>query len=372
MRKLLLLCSMCCGLAVSAQDENVVVPEVDYDHVEQTDFKDNWFISGFVGGLQSTGSYLTQTPYLKRLNPTGAIAIGKNITPINEIRLMVDMERNAGQFDGADKFNFKSAGVSAEWMVNFVNWIAGYRENRVFGLKSIIGLRGLYAWDMPENADVAEYKNGNKAVVGMKLGLEASFRLNTKWSIDVDATHTLFSNTFDGQDASCNRADGQFQLMVGATYHFRNKTNKIRQFANVHNDLNTYARVNQTLKDLDAKTKALKENPNVKLENVNVDKKVIYTLIAFAPQQSYVDDLQQTNVYTTAKLWEKHKDAAILICNATGEKDELFENRAKAIKQILTTRWEVPSNKIKVIADEAKAKKESEKSDYKIIFIVNE
>jgi len=367
---------MCCGLAVQAQNEIVTVPEVDYDHVEQTDFKDNWFISGFVGVQQSTGSFLSQTSYGKRLNPVGAIAVGKNITPINEIRLMVDMERNSGQWDGLDKFNYKSAGVSAEWMVNFVNWIAGYRENRVFGLKSIIGVRGLYSWDYPENPDVTNYKDGNKAVVGLKAGLEASWRLNTKWSIDVDAAYTLFSNTFDGQDQDVpnvsNRADGQLQLMVGATYHFRNKTNKIRQFANVHYDQSTVNNVNETLKNLRDRTNYLKENPNKEYKKIEVDQKVIYTLIAFAPQQSYVDTLQQTNVYNTSKVWAEHKDAPIYICNAAAEDTELFQNRAKAIKQILTTRWSVPSNKIKVVSDESKIKKAVEKSDYKIIFIVNE
>ena len=111
----------------------------------------------------------------------------------------------------------------------------------------------------------------------------------------------------------------------------------------------------QRLKEIgdlrDKTNKRLKDLEDM-ADTIDVDAKVIYTLIAFDEGQAEVDRLQQTNLYTTALAWSRDTKSLIFITNSSGVDDRLFRRRVKEIVNILTERYEIPVHKIRVFANE--------------------
>lgn len=353
----------------SIEVEGVRIPVVDKMHVEQTRFGYNWYWGIQAGVLQSWGSNTSNLGLGQKLNPTISLTLGKEITPISEARFELFYGRNTGYKD--EKYNWNTAGLYVAYLPNLTNLFWGYGERRSWNLKAVIGAGLESGWGFSNNLEKT-YEHGLflNSLIGLEAGLHAAFRLNDRMKFTVEATEHFLDDSFDrNRDQADHTWDGHLNVKVGITYHIGEVYHK-RHFQHVRNDMTLYAEQQKELDDLREKADSLRKNPNVVSVPVEVNKDIVYTLIAFDPKTTTVDRLQQANIFTTAKIWETRPDSYIYITNSTGENDKLFRDRAESIKRLLKERYNISDSNIKIEASEADVRKG--KTQTSIIFIVNE
>lgn len=374
--------------------DGIKVPLVERRYVANTYFQDNWYVGAYAGGVYNWGSDCSKAGFFKKIGPAFALNVGKQLTPVSDLRLVVGYTRNTGvtddQFTGFGhpelnhktfKFNAYSLGV--DYMMNFTNLICGFRENRFLNIYGIIGLGGSMSRDYETDAYSQFYDNshaaqlGNKdkyhnrqhSLVNIRAGVGATFNLSHKWDLHVEAVNHFIDNSYDGNPTTGNIWDGRVDVLAGVTYHFKNRGGKDAGFYYPRHDMELYNRKLAAINDLREKTRLRKkEVEEMEPDTVAVNAHVTYTLIAFDGGSTTVDRLQQTNIYTTALAWTKAPQSKIYITNSIAVDNKLYRGRAEAIRDILVERYEIPASKINIVANE---KTIHPKGDY-IVFIVNE
>ncbi len=380
------------------------VPLVESHYVAPTHFQDNWYVGVYGGVTSNWGSDDSHAGFFRVMGPAAAITVGKMITPVSDIRLQFSYNRNTGvtdnSFSASDffhnldlnpadythkRFKWNSYGIAFDYMANFTNLICGFRENRAFHFKGLLGLGGsvssgytsgkfadVLGQDNSHSAQLGnndKYQNRRHSLVSIRAGLVADFLITRNWNLHLEAIENFLDNSFDSNPTTKNTWDGHLDVLVGVTYHFKNKGGANPGFYYPRHDMSVYQKKLQQVKDLQNKTKKkLKEIEEFVPDTVNVDAHVMYTLIAFDDESSTIDRLQQTNIYTTAVAWSRNTKMPIYITNSNVVDDKLFRKRAEGIRDLLIERYEIPASVIKIVADEKNVRPTK---DY-IVFIVND
>lgn len=406
----LTLLSSAMAMAQLSQDSTVTiidgmkVPLVERKYVAPTHFQDNWFIGTYGGVTSNFGSDDSHAGFFRIMGPAAAITVGKEITPVSELRLQINYNRNTGVTD--DKFNendyfnasgfnardfeherfrWNTFGINIDYMPNFTNLLFGFREKRIFHFKGLVGLGGSvssgYTTDKfanaldRDNSHGAQLENNDKydsrrrSLIQIRAGLAGTFLLSPNWHLNVEAVENFLDNSFDSNPTTKNTWDGHLDVMVGVSYHFKNKGGVNPGFYYPRHDMSVYKKKMELAQNIRQKAdKRKKEVAEMPAEVIDINAHVMYTLIAFDEGETTVDRLQQTNIYTTANAWAKAPKSIIYITNSTGQDNKLFQKRAEAIKDILLERYEIPAAVIKIVASEKDIRPTG---DY-IEFIVND
>lgn len=352
------------------------VPLVEKSYVATSNFVDNWYI-GLYGGVTSNwGSDVSHSPFFKVMGPAAAFTLGKEITPISAVRLQVNYIRNTGVTDdqfGEDlagfihnRYRWNSYGLNVDYLLNFTNLIFGFRENRKFYLQGVIGVGGSVSRNYNTgrfNGDQDnshgnqllnkdKYDNRKHSLVNLRAGLATTFFVARNWSLHAELVGNLLDNSYDSNPTTQNTWDGHNDLLVGISYRFNNKGGQAPGFYYPRHDMKVYESKLKEIGDIRDKTNKRLNDLAEQTDTLDVDAKVIYTLIAFDANDATVDRLQQTNIYTTVLAWARDTKNLIYITNSSGVDDRLFRRRVKAIVDILVERYEVPVDKLRVFANE--------------------
>lgn len=352
------------------------VPLVEKSYVATSNFVDNWYI-GLYGGVTSNwGSDVSHSPFFKVMGPAAAFTLGKEITPISAVRLQVNYIRNTGVTDdqfGEDlagfihnRYRWNSYGLNVDYLLNFTNLIFGFRENRKFYLQGVIGVGGSVSRNYntgrfngdQDNSHGSQlvnkdkYDNRQHSLVNLRAGLATTFFVARNWSLHAELVGNLLDNSYDSNPTTQNTWDGHNDLLVGISYRFNNKGGQAPGFYYPRHDMKVYESKLKEIGDIRDKTNKRLNDLAEQTDTLDVDAKVIYTLIAFDADDATVDRLQQTNIYTTVLAWARDTKNLIYITNSSGVDDRLFRRRVKAIVDILVERYEVPVDKLRVFANE--------------------
>lgn len=352
------------------------VPLVEKSYVATSNFADNWYI-GLYGGVTSNwGSDVSHSPFFKVMGPAAAFTLGKEITPISAVRLQVNYIRNTGVTDdqfGEDlagfihnRYRWNSYGLNVDYLLNFTNLIFGFRENRKFYLQGVIGVGGSVSRNYntgrfngdQDNSHGSQlvnkdkYDNRQHSLVNLRAGLATTFFVARNWSLHAELVGNLLDNSYDSNPTTQNTWDGHNDLLVGISYRFNNKGGQAPGFYYPRHDMKVYESKLKEIGDIRDKTNKRLNDLAEQTDTLDVDAKVIYTLIAFDANDATVDRLQQTNIYTTVLAWARDTKNLIYITNSSGVDDRLFRRRVKAIVDILVERYEVPVDKLRVFANE--------------------
>lgn len=364
--------------------QGVKIKVTDPMHVRQTHFKDNWFIGIMGGAYQSWGSFTSKTAFLSKLGPSAAIVVGKDITPISTIRAMLLYGRSTGQVtpdvmpENPDHiYHWHNSALYLSYMPSLTNLFCGYKEDRFLNIKGVVGIGLEQSWDITTDA-VDRKKNLDYrhtlfaySLVGLQAGLHASMRLNDRLHLTLEATENFLDDSYDRNRQQADHThDGHLNLHLGLTYHL-GKNRENRQFVNVVNTLTTLEQMDDTLNNLRNNNKYLVKNPKHIKKEIVSDAEVIYTLIAFDHGSSFVDRMQQTNIYNTAAIWERRKDSNVFICTTSKTDNQLFRDRVDAIKHVLADRYQIPDSQVIGVADE-KDIKSLMKGKTAIVFVIND
>ena len=381
------LLTLCVAMSASAQrnrdNDSIIqildemgVPLVEKSYVANSSFVDNWSLALYGGFSTNWGSDMSHISFFRNKGVTSAITLGKDVTPLSSVRLQLNYVRNTGVTDNQftdemaafnhKRYKWNSYGLNVDYMLNFTNLILGFRENRKFHFYGVVGVGGSVSRNYTTGDFVGDmdnshgqqvhnndkYDNRQHSLVNIRAGLASAFYLSRNWSLCVEAVGSLLDNSYDSNPTSENTWDGHVDFQVGIKYRFNNKGGQAPGFYYPRHDMTVYRQRLKEIGDLRDKTnKRLKDLEDM-ADTIDVDAKVIYTLIAFDEGQAEVDRLQQTNLYTTALAWSRDTKSLIFITNSSGVDDRLFRRRVKEIVNILTERYEIPVHKIRVFANE--------------------
>ena len=366
------------------------------DYQFPSSFTDNWHLGLMIGAMNTWGSYDKEASWLDRTNYAAALNFGKYMTPVNDVRLQLFYGRGTG-VRGADAnwnpsypydqafeqsiadfhtYNWHTVGIAGQWLPNFTNLLLGYRPGRIFTLSGIVGIGLEHTWTYSEKnlsyvSVWAEHKQAAtpRNLVSLQYGLQGLLRLSNRWYLEAEVTESYLDDTYDGL-ISDQKWDGHLNLLVGLTYRFRSKNDRLREQGPF------YDKYRQAEDLLDQKRNQLNDalaNQQRTQDLVDVTKNVTYTLISFDEGKIEVPRLQQNNVYQTAEAYRQLPASRIFITNSSKRDDGQFRQRAWNISKLLNQRWQVPLEDIWVDADEAHIQQLQipEAKNY-IIFIINE
>lgn len=232
----------------TAQEATAVTEETTSEEItnsrryEVGGFADNWSV-GIGGGVNMyLGEHDRQMKTRDRFSPNLDVYVGKWFTPVVGMRfgytglnfkgltnVDTNMPNSIGEaYNGTNgfkelyvqKFNFFN--LHADFMLNLVNLIGGYKE-RVFNtsLYAGVGLARAYS-----HKSVAENPVANNRLSG-NLGLFSTFRLCDALDLNIDLRGTLLPESFDGEvgkrpdGGDIYESDGFLTASIGLAYKFK-------------------------------------------------------------------------------------------------------------------------------------------------------
>lgn len=392
-----ILVAMLMGATSFAQDrrdstvtlfEDLNVPLVEKKHVANTNFQDNWYVSLYGGVTSNWGSDCSHSGFFRLMGPAAMLAVGKEITPISGVRFQINYVRNTGVTDNQfgsytdidlntvtdfswmthNRYKWNSYGLSIDYLLNFTNLILGFREHRKFHLQGVVGIGGSVSRNYTteqyaraqhidnshekqlENED--KYNNRQHSLICLRAGVAGTYLFARNWNLHVEAVGNLLDNSYDSNPTTKNTWDGHTDFLVGISYRFNNTGGQAPGFYYPRHDMSEYRKRITAIESLRSQTRRRREELAAMTDTIDVNAQVMYTLIAFDENDTAIDRLQQTNIYTTAYAWAKTPRSIIYITNSTGVDDKLFRKRAEAIRDILLERYEIPASKVWVVASE--------------------
>lgn len=387
---------MLVSIAVSAQNvsdstialfEDLKVPLVEKKYVANTNFQDNWYISLYGGVTSNFGSDVSHSGFFRVMGPAAVFAVGKELTPISGVRFQINYNRNTGVTDNQfgsytddlgvitnfdwmthERYKWNSYGLSIDYLLNFTNLLLGFRENRKFHLQGIVGIGGSVSRNYTteqfaeaqriDNSHEAElhnkdkYDNRQHSLICLRAGVAGTFMIARNWNLHVEAVGNILDNSYDSNPTTSNTWDGHVDYLLGVSYRFNNKGGQAPGFYYPRHDMTEYIRKMNDINEIRDKTRRRRDELEAMTDTIDVDAQVMYTLIAFDENDTAIDRLQQTNIYTTAYAWARNPRSIIYITNSTGVDDKLFRKRAEAIRNIMLERYEIPASRISVVASE--------------------
>ena len=327
--------------------------------LNKTKFRDNWFAGIHGGSFVSWGSYGSHLSFWRHVRPAGAVSVGKWLAPFGGVRLQAVMGGNIGQTDPSviDKsYTWHTVGGSIDGLFNLTNIVCKYKEDRLFNLIFIIGvgLENTYKFSKEGWYDQYPINTRSRNRASWRMGLQASFRLNSVLDLTVEAVNNILDGSYDGQHAK-NRVDGHVNAFLGLNYRFKN-FDGTRQFTFLRRDASTVNALNEEINAQRAKINELeRRQAATRVEKQVVNLAHVTTLIAFTPKSSEINELQQLNVYTAAEALKKlGNDADLYITSSAKPVDtDLFVGRANAIRTMLIEKMNVPAGRIFMEKDPA-------------------
>ncbi len=184
-------------------------------------FWDNWEVSGGlgVGTIFSNGKNLGD--FGDRLGFEGNISATKWIHPVAGVRLQLQggWFNNYDIMDGAKK-EWPYIFVHTDFMINFSNWVGGYRADRAYYAVPFAGF-GYMASNFTDSA-VRNNGGGTRQELAFTYGLLNKFRLSPSVDFNIELKGLLTKSEIAPAEMSGQYAFG-FSATAGFTYRFNKR-----------------------------------------------------------------------------------------------------------------------------------------------------
>ena len=215
-----------------AQNEN---QEQKYS-VETNSFWSNWFVQANLGydvfySNQEKGKGFSKSPFKSfRSNFAPTIAVGKWFTPGIGLRTKLGgVWGRTVNSEIASKNKMNYFQIQEQVLFNLSNLICGYQENRLWNAIPYAGVGLLRNYSDNENCHTGT------------IGLLNTFRLNSKWALNLDLSYCISDDDFDGEQkghknylTSPANGDRFIAVEVGVTYNLgKNKFKKTRNYDDI-------------------------------------------------------------------------------------------------------------------------------------------
>ena len=340
-------------------------------------FNDNWSIGIGGGANMYLGEHDRQMKIGDRLSPNLDVYVAKWFTPVVGFRIgytglnfrgatNVDTSfpNSTGELYGEStgykdlywqKFNFFN--VRADFMLNLVNLIGGYKE-RVFNtsLYAGVGLARAFSHKAVEVNPVANNRlSGN-------VGLFNTFRLCDALDLNIDLRGTLLPESFDGEvgvrpnGGDVYESDGFLTASLGLAYKFKPRgwvQGKDRHFYRTETTTITDEAALAALRaDNAALQQALaKAEANAVVEQLH---HMPGYLVTFAINSSKLTNKDRVNLGKIAEALKETDDSVVLLLTGYADQgtgtvkinDRLSRERAQAVYDCLVKEFGVKPEKL--------------------------
>jgi outer membrane protein OmpA-like peptidoglycan-associated protein len=329
---------------------------------------ENWFFHIGAGGQVFFGDHSSDNVgFTDRITLMPEVALGKWFNPYWAVRL----KGQGGALHGFENkgvymqhLNYYNVHLDAMW--NLANYWGTYSPSKVVSFGPYVGLGFVHRFEMDKSVEpphnegaglnAADYRRHSNTV-SINSGLNLGFNLSKRISLDFDFGVAIVPDYFN---RIVNKAENE--AIVGASGGLTFKLGKVG-FESV--EPMDYALIN----DLNGKINALRaENaqlskrpvscpecpqvqaPVVKANEINYVPNVVF----FRLNSAKIDPNQQISVYNTAEFMKKTGEKIKVVGYAdkdTGTNSynlDISKKRAQAVAKELTTKYNIPSEKITV------------------------
>lgn len=325
-------------------------------------FKDNWFIQGQVGGSYMFSENYEDADFFDLVSPHAAISVGKYFSPIAGARLNVngwEAKSYITELDKKYKVTYVQANVDG--LLNLTNLFLPYKQDRAFNLIAFLGVGYAHGF---KNKDY-DVRESNSIVP--RAGLQADFRLNDALSLNLEANGNFIKDQFNGRVYDTDY-DVPVNVLVGVTYRFSKRGFDMAQVADPSIADGLTREVNKLRADVSDKDKEINnlktllaskpEPQKIVTEVVKEDTEVLMNaVVVFKLGSAKLEQNQDINVYNAAKYLQENPKVKVTVTGyadkSTGTaaiNQRLSEQRAQAVADILTNKYNISSDRISVRA----------------------
>ena len=371
MKTKIFLFSLLLGFSVQifAQDNKTYVSQ---DPGYKTNFKhssagENWFINLSGGGqLFNIQDDVNGVGIGKRISFIPAVAVGKRFNPYWGVRLRVEgLSVNSyypdnGFKQGNDYFN---AHIDAMW--NLANYWGVYSPTKLFNFTPYVGLGWGHRFALDADATGSpsstffrdDFQRKSNAFT-INAGIQFGFRLSNRINLDFDFGTAFLEDYFDringrhGENDNILHAMGGFTINLGKTTFDEVEPMNYALIDDLNGKINALRQENDLLSKRPVSCPECPQCPPQQIIKNEIN--YVPNVVFFRLNSSKIDANQQVSVYNTAAFVKETSQKI----NVVGYADKgtgtnkynlgLSEKRAKAVAKELTTKYNVPTDKITV------------------------
>ena len=326
----------------------------------------NWFIN-LSGGAQvyNITDEVKDVGLAKRISFIPALSLGKWFSPYGGLRLKAQgLSVNSYYTDNGFKQGNDYINVHLDGMWNLANYWSVYSPTRLFNFTPYAGLGWAHRFKLDDKAARPpssyyfreDYKRYSDAF-SINLGLQFGFRLSKRVNLDFDLGVTYVGDYFDRIIGHRGENDNIVHAMGGLTFNLGKTTFEAVEpmdYARI-NDLNS--KINALKAENDALSKrpaSCPECPPAPTPVVKNEINYVPNVVFFRLNSSKIDPNQQVSIFNTATFVKETGERINVIGYAdkgTGTSNYNFtlsEKRARAVAKELTTKYNIPSEKISI------------------------
>lgn len=190
-------------------------------------FWDNWEVSAGVGVGTAFSTGTNPGSFSDRINYEANVSVAKWLHPVFGVRGQVQFGKfsNYAYVQGlansqGDKYAWPYVFVHADFMVNFSNWVGGYRADRVYYAVPFVGF-GYFAGNISDKSQQATGE-GMSHAFAFSYGLLNKFRVSKSVDINLELKGLLTPSSVAPVAMDGSYLCG-FSATVGATYRFNKR-----------------------------------------------------------------------------------------------------------------------------------------------------
>lgn len=195
-------------------------------------YQDSLYLQVYGGFNKSANENLPWTEVSRYPRSGGAfVGVGRELSPLwgwrAALRFDHNKSRNVAKCESPATWGWNSLEFFADATFDLSDAFSSQKDGgqeRLFNLKAFAGLGAAYTFnfDPVPLSYTQDYSRRNRMVPGLRIGLNATFRVTPQWRIGAELSHSQFSDRFNGVKAGIP-TDGRTNLKVGFTYLFRAK-----------------------------------------------------------------------------------------------------------------------------------------------------
>jgi hypothetical protein len=327
---------------------------------------DNWFINISGGGqVYNITDKVNGVGFGDRISFIPALAVGKWFSPYWGVRLR-GQGLNVNSFYEDNGFKQKNdyLNVHLDAMWNLANYWGVYSPKKLFNFTPYVGLGWAHRFALDDNTAIPpasiyyrdDFRRYSDAF-SINGGIQFGFRLSSRVNLDFDLGVTYLGDYFDrikshdGENDNIIHAMGGFTFNLGKTTFETVEPMDFALIDDLNGKINSLRRENESLSK---RPVSCPECPPVSPQVVKNEINYVPNVVFFRLNSSKIDANQQVSVYNTASFIKETNEKIKVVGYAdkgTGTSKYnlgLSEKRAKAVAKELTTKYNVPSDKITV------------------------
>jgi len=326
---------------------------------------ENWFVN-ISGGAQiyNIGDNITGVDLTDRISVIPALAIGKWFSPYWGVRVRGEgLTVNSYYPDTGFKQSNDYLNTHLDAMWNLANYWGVYSPAKLFNFTPYVGLGWAHRFklDCTTSAPPSSvyFRNDFKRfsdAFSINGGIQFGFRLSSRVNLDFDLGITFVGDYFDriertGENDNIVHAMGGFTFNLGKTTFDAVEPIDYALINDLNGKINSLRQENELLSK---RPVSCPECPQVPPQIIKNEINYVPNVVFFRLNSAKVDDNQQVSVYNTAAFMKETGEKIQVIGYAdkgTGTSKynlNLSEKRAKAVAKELTTKYNIPSEKITV------------------------